>query len=202
MVVLKRLTDALRDGDRVLAVVRGSAVNQDGRQQRGDRAQRAGPTGVAAPGVDVVRIGTPSDIDYVEAHGTGTPLGDPIELEALSKVFAIAERHRAVGARVGEDESRSPGSRGGRRRLHENRARPCATATFPKHLNFTQLTPHATDAASSPEPLRRPGSSGRRRVGRGGRGCRRSASVARMRMWWWSRRRMVLGRWLIRLMPG
>ena len=83
VVVLKRLSDALRDGDRVLAVVRGSAVNQDGRQQRADRAQRPGPAGVDAPGAGGVAVGA-GEIDYIEAHGTGTALGDPIELEALS----------------------------------------------------------------------------------------------------------------------
>jgi myxalamid-type polyketide synthase MxaB len=86
VVVMKRLTDAVAAGDRVLAVVRGSAVNQDGRT-----------SGIAAPSSRsqeaVIRRAlseaglTPEEISYVEAHGTGTPLGDPIELEALTKVF-------------------------------------------------------------------------------------------------------------------
>ncbi|WP_149550805.1 type I polyketide synthase [Streptomyces marokkonensis] len=94
-VVLKRLDHALRDGDRVHAVIRGSALNQDGRSG-----------GFTAPNVlsQVSLIETalstaglePSDIGYVEAHGTGTSLGDPIEMEAL----ATALGRRNGGARL------------------------------------------------------------------------------------------------------
>ncbi|MFI0733787.1 SDR family NAD(P)-dependent oxidoreductase [Streptomyces sp. NPDC021225] len=89
MVVLKRLGDALRDGDEVLAVLRGTAVNQDGRSQG-----LAAPNGPAQE--RVVRRAlelsglAPADIDYVEAHGTGTTLGDPIEAGALSEVFGVS----------------------------------------------------------------------------------------------------------------
>ncbi|GAA2777041.1 type I polyketide synthase [Saccharopolyspora taberi] len=87
IVVLKRLSDALADNDTVHAVVRGTAVNNDG-------SHRAGFT---APGVDgqaaVIRAAhqvsqvDAGSIGYVEAHGTATPLGDPIEIEALTKAF-------------------------------------------------------------------------------------------------------------------
>jgi 6-methylsalicylic acid synthase len=86
VLVLKRLSDAVRDGDHIRAVVRGSAVNQDGRTN-----------GIMAPSGDaqeyVVRQALrqaavdPLTVDYVEAHGTGTRLGDPIEVAALARVF-------------------------------------------------------------------------------------------------------------------
>ncbi len=85
LVVLKRMADARRDGDKVLAVVAGSAVNSDGRSN-----------GLPAPNpeaqVDVLRSAyadaaiDPRTVDYVEAHGTGTILGDPIEADALGRV--------------------------------------------------------------------------------------------------------------------
>ncbi|MBF4997963.1 acyltransferase domain-containing protein [Nocardia sp. BSTN01] len=86
MIVLKRLADAERDGDRILAVVKGTAVNSDGRSN-----------GIFAPNpdaqADVLRRAyrdagiAPSSVDYIEAHGTGTPIGDPIEADALGRVI-------------------------------------------------------------------------------------------------------------------
>lgn len=85
-VVLKRLSQAERDGDRVLAVIRTTAVNSDGRSNGlmapNPAAQRALLESAYA------RAGlAPGEIDYVEAHGTGTPLGDPIEAGALASVL-------------------------------------------------------------------------------------------------------------------
>ncbi|WP_432175875.1 beta-ketoacyl synthase N-terminal-like domain-containing protein [Streptomyces sp. Tue6028] len=85
VVVLKRLADAERDGDRVLAVVRSTAVNSDGRT--------GGP---AAPNADARRAllaeahTDPADVDYVETHGVGTPQGDPAEACALAAALASA----------------------------------------------------------------------------------------------------------------
>jgi len=86
VVVLKRLSDATRDGDRILAVLRNTAVNQDGRTSGitapNSRSQQAViRSALAGAGL------TPESVSYVEAHGTGTILGDPIEVEALAQLF-------------------------------------------------------------------------------------------------------------------
>jgi len=91
VVILKRLSDALEDGDRVLATLRGSALNQDGRS-----SGLTAPNGPAQEAVVRAALNDaglePDDIGYVEAHGTGTPLGDPIEAQALGAVFATGSR--------------------------------------------------------------------------------------------------------------
>jgi len=85
VVVLKRHADAVRDGDRVLAVLRGGAVNSDGRSN-GLVAPNPGAQEALLRHAYADAGCRPSDVDYVEAHGTGTPLGDPIEAGALGAV--------------------------------------------------------------------------------------------------------------------
>jgi acyl transferase domain-containing protein/thioesterase domain-containing protein len=86
-VVLKRVEDARRDGDRVLAVIRGSAINNDGSQKVGYLAPSvAGQTRVISEALAIAGVDA-EDISYVEAHGTGTLIGDPIEIAALTEAF-------------------------------------------------------------------------------------------------------------------
>ncbi|HZN17327.1 MAG TPA: type I polyketide synthase [Micromonosporaceae bacterium] len=88
-VVLKRLSDAQRDGDPILAVVRGSAVNQDGRTNGLTAPSGLSQKTVLRQALDNAGV-DPAEVSAVEAHGTGTALGDPIELEALVEVFGAA----------------------------------------------------------------------------------------------------------------
>ena len=101
VVVLKRLKDALEDGDHIYAVIKGSALNNDGSSKAGFTAPSvSGQSHVIASAHAVA--GFPADtITYMEAHGTGTPLGDPVEIKALNRVFKSQTSKRqycAMGA--------------------------------------------------------------------------------------------------------
>ncbi len=86
-VVLKRLDDALRDGDRILAVIRGSAMNNDGSDKVGYLAPSvSGQVRVVREALAVADVNA-DEVSYVEAHGTGTLIGDPVELAALTEAF-------------------------------------------------------------------------------------------------------------------
>ena len=104
-VVLKRLDDARRDGDRIHAVIRGWAVNNDG----SDKASFTAPS--AAGQAAVIRAAHrragvgPGQISYVETHGTGTPIGDPIEVEGLVRAFESREAHPAQRCAIGSVKS-------------------------------------------------------------------------------------------------
>ena len=144
VVVLKRLTDAVRDGDRVLAVVRGSAVNQDGRSNGVTAPNTAAQCDVIA---DALRSGdmAPGSVNYVEAHGTGTVLGDPIEFEALAATYGRGESQCALGAvktNIGHTEAAAGIAGFIKASLAVQRGQ------IPPNLHFSQWNP-AIDASST-----------------------------------------------------
>jgi acyl transferase domain-containing protein/acyl carrier protein len=98
-VVLRRLSDALADGDLVRAVIRGSAVNQDGRSNGLTAPNRLAQEALLRQALARARV-APADVAFVEAHGTGTPLGDPIEVLALASVLGEG-RTRERPLRIG-----------------------------------------------------------------------------------------------------
>lgn len=146
VVVLKRLEDAVRDGNRILAVIRGSAVNQDGASSGVTVPNGPAQQALLRNALTSSRLAA-ADIDYVEAHGTGTPLGDPIELDSLSKVFSERENSAplvigSVKTNVGHLEA-AAGVAGLMKAVLAVR-----NGYIPRHLNFHQLTPHASATVS------------------------------------------------------
>ena len=132
VIVVKRLEDAIRDGDRIRAVIRGSAINQDGAS-----GGLTVPNGVAQQRViaeALQRAGVAAgDVGYLEAHGTGTSLGDPIEVQAAGAVLGDGrDAEPAAADRIGEDEHRASGGGRGDRGSHQGhpvaRARGIAEA--------------------------------------------------------------------------
>jgi acyl transferase domain-containing protein/thioesterase domain-containing protein len=101
IVVLKRLSEALAERDHIYAVLKASAVNNDGAIKVGFTAPSVdGQANVISLAQELCGV-SPDTISYIEAHGTGTPLGDPIEIEALTKVFqarTAAKNYCAIGS--------------------------------------------------------------------------------------------------------
>jgi acyl transferase domain-containing protein len=94
VVVLKRLADALASGDRIYAVIKGSAINNDGAGKVGYTApSQEGQAQVIIAAQTMAGV-SPETITYVEAHGTATPLGDPIEVAALTQAFRLGTAER------------------------------------------------------------------------------------------------------------
>ncbi len=155
VVVLKRLEDALRDGDSVLAVVRGSAVNQDGASSGQTVPNGPAQQALMRQALHAARL-APSEVDYVEAHGTGTGLGDPIELDALAEVYGDRDGSAplvlgSVKTNLGHLESAAGVTGFIKTVLSVSRGH------IPRQLHFTKLTPQAGPGASkfviAAEPL-------------------------------------------------
>jgi len=98
VIVLKRLEDAMADGDTVHAVIKGSAINNDGSLKVGFTAPSVdGQSKVIAEAQDVAGV-DPETITFIESHGTGTALGDPIEIKALTQAFQLSTQKRGFCA--------------------------------------------------------------------------------------------------------
>ncbi|WP_260852411.1 type I polyketide synthase [Bacillus pumilus] len=111
VVALKRLKDAIEDGDFIYAVVKGSATNNDGSNKVGYTAPSvSGQASVIESALEMAET-EPETISYIEAHGTGTPVGDPIEIEALTRAFQTDQqgycRIGSVKANIGHLDAAS-----------------------------------------------------------------------------------------------
>lgn len=141
VVLLKRLSDALRDNDHILAIIKGSAVNNDGKT-----AGLTVPNGKSQEEVMKKALGqtelSRTDISYIEAHGTGTPLGDPIEVDAINKIYGHQRNKEnplylgTVKTNIGHLESAS-GVAGVIKTVISLQRK-----TIYKNLNFNKLNPN------------------------------------------------------------
>lgn len=141
VVLLKPLSRAVSDGDRIYAVLRGSAINQDGRSNGLTAPNGSSQQAVIRKALAAAKL-IPEEIDYVEAHGTGTELGDPIEMHSLGAVFAEGDTRRtplrvgSVKTNIGHLEA-AAGIAGLIKvclALHHER--------LPSNLHFDQPSPH------------------------------------------------------------
>jgi NAD(P)-dependent dehydrogenase (short-subunit alcohol dehydrogenase family)/acyl carrier protein len=141
MVLLKRLSEAMTDGDRIVGVIRGTAVDHGGASPGLTVPSRASQERVMRRALDQAGV-APADVAYVEAHGTGTSLGDPIEIEALAEVYGrgrAAEKPLLVGSvktNIGHLESGSGMAGLIKILLSFEHGR------IPAHLHFARPNPH------------------------------------------------------------
>jgi len=98
IVVLKRLSDAIADGDFIYAVIRGAAINNDGAMKVGYTAPSVEGQAAAISEAQAIAGIDPETLSYIEAHGTGTELGDPIEIAALTKAFRASTNKKGFCA--------------------------------------------------------------------------------------------------------
>lgn len=138
MVVLKKLSDALRDGNRIHAVIYGSAVNQDGASNGLTAPNLAAQVEVINTALDLAHL-QPEQITHVEAHGTGTELGDPIEWEGIRRSYAQDRKNplyiTSVKTRIGHLEA-AAGIAGLIKTVLAIKY-----GQIPAHLNLNQLNP-------------------------------------------------------------
>ena len=138
-VLLKRLSQAQADGDRILAVIKATAVNQDGKS-----ASITAPNGLAQEALIKSALDEAGvlgkDIDYVECHGTGTELGDPIEVEALKNVLNVNRESSLILGAVKTNIGHLEGAAGIAGIIKAVLA--LQHKTVPPNIHFKQLNPH------------------------------------------------------------
>jgi acyl transferase domain-containing protein/acyl carrier protein len=141
IVILKRLSDAISNGDRIHAVIRGSAVNQDGRSTFLSAPNGLSQEAVVRAAIENANIDA-DRISYVEAHGTGTKLGDPIEVESLIKVLG-APRLDGQRCLIGSVKTNIGHLEAAAGIAGLIKAVLCLKhAVIPPHLHFQRLNPH------------------------------------------------------------
>ena len=180
IVVLRRLADALADGDTDLR----RDARRRGQQRRRERASFTAPSaegqaGVIAPAHDARRRSTRARISYVEAHGTATPLGDPIEIEGLTRAF---RRHtaatRLLRDRLAQEQRRPPGHRRRRRQPDQDRARAASRGSCRRRSTSTRPNPKIDFARTPFRVADRADAVAAQRPGRAAPASARSASAA------------------------
>src|SRR5829696_4693323 len=139
VVVLKRLSDAIADGDPILALIRGSAVNQDGRSGGFTAPYELAQQAVIRNALSAAGVAA-ADIGYVEAHGTGTSLGDPIEIHAIAAALGEGRARPLVVGSVKTNLGHLEAAAGVTGLLKV--ALALQHGEIPPHLHFTQLNPH------------------------------------------------------------
>ena len=150
MVLLKRLSDAINDGDNILALIRGSAVNQDGRSSGLTVPNAKAQQEVIRAALENAKV-PPTDISYVEAHGTGTSLGDPLEVKALTEVLrgrnAEAEAPALMLGSVKTNIGHLEAGAGIASLIKVVLA--MQHKEIPPHLNLTQLNPYISQVGTA-----------------------------------------------------
>lgn len=140
IIVLKPLSAAIKDNDRILAVIKSSSINSDGKSEGFTVPNGRAQEEVIRSALAKANL-SPHDIDYIEAHGTGTPVADPIEFNTLTKIFSDSHSHEkplyisSVKTNIGHCESAS-----GVASIIKT-VLSLQTQTLFKHLNFKKLNP-------------------------------------------------------------
>jgi acyl transferase domain-containing protein len=139
VLVLKRVSDAVADGDPIVALIRGSAVNQDGRSGGFTAPNELAQQAVIRTALSAAGIAA-ADIGYVEAHGTGTSLGDPIEIHAIAAALGDGRSRPLVVGSVKTNLGHLEAAAGVTGLLKV--ALALQHGEIPPHMHFTRLNPH------------------------------------------------------------